>query len=134
MFFCRTVVLAVVAQDSQSSNTHLKSKRHLLLKTRLPDPLFFLSFIEKNYPAAQNPRRNFFCRTTRQACTVVASSRVQQDSTGERLNMSRNPNDDRSDSMNPNNDSYDDAQDNRSDQLNPNNERYQGDDQEDKVA
>ena len=45
--------------------------------------------------------------------------------------MSRTPNDDRSDSMNPNNDSYDDAQDNRSDQLNPNNERYQGDDQDD---
>jgi hypothetical protein len=42
--------------------------------------------------------------------------------------MSRTPNDDRSDSMNPNNDAYDHAQDNRSDQLNPNNERYQGDD------
>jgi hypothetical protein len=42
--------------------------------------------------------------------------------------MSRTPNDDRSDSMNPNNDSYDDSQDNRADQLNPNNERYQGDD------
>ena len=44
--------------------------------------------------------------------------------------MSRTPNDDRSDSMNPNNDAYDDAQDNRADQLNPNNERYQGDDQD----
>lgn len=41
--------------------------------------------------------------------------------------MSRTPNDDRSDSMNPNNDAYEHAQDNRSDQLNPNNERYQGD-------
>jgi hypothetical protein len=40
--------------------------------------------------------------------------------------MSRTPNDDRSDSMNPNNDSYHDAQDNHSDQLNPNNERYEG--------
>lgn len=40
--------------------------------------------------------------------------------------MSRTPNDDRSDSMNPNNDAYDYAQDNRSDQLNPNNERYEG--------
>jgi len=45
--------------------------------------------------------------------------------------MGRTPNDDRSDSMNPNNDSYDYSQDNRSDQLNPNNERYQGDDGED---
>jgi hypothetical protein len=41
--------------------------------------------------------------------------------------MSRTANDDRSDSMNPNNDSYHDSQDNRSDQLNPNNDRYQGD-------
>lgn len=40
--------------------------------------------------------------------------------------MARTPNDDRSDSMNPNNDAYWDSQDNRSDQLNPNNERYQG--------
>ena len=47
------------------------------------------------------------------------------------LEMSRTANDDRSDSMNPNNDSYDDSQDNRSDQLNPNNERYQGDDGDD---
>jgi hypothetical protein len=45
--------------------------------------------------------------------------------------MSRTPNDDRSDSMNPNNDAYDDSQDNRADQLNPNNERYQGADQDD---
>lgn len=40
--------------------------------------------------------------------------------------MGRTPNDDRSDSMNPNNDDYDYANDNRSDQLNPNNERYEG--------
>ena len=45
--------------------------------------------------------------------------------------MGRTPNDDRSDSMNPNNDSYDHSQDNRSDQLNPNNERYRWDDGED---
>ena len=38
----------------------------------------------------------------------------------------RDPNDDRSDSMNPNNDDYQASLDNRSDQLNPNNERYQG--------
>lgn len=35
-------------------------------------------------------------------------------------------NDDRSDSMNPNNDAYDDSMDNHSDQLNPNNDAYQG--------
>lgn len=40
--------------------------------------------------------------------------------------MSRTANDDRSDSMNPNNDAYDDAMDNHSNQLNPNNDAYQG--------
>jgi hypothetical protein len=35
--------------------------------------------------------------------------------------MSRTPNDDRSDSMNPNNDAYWDSLDNHSNQLNPNN-------------
>jgi hypothetical protein len=45
--------------------------------------------------------------------------------------MSRTPNDDRSDSMNPNNDAYEHSQDNRADQLNPNNDRYQGKDQDD---
>jgi len=44
------------------------------------------------------------------------------------MTMGRDPNDDRSDSMNPNNDAYQDSLDNHSDQLNPNNERYQGDD------
>lgn len=40
--------------------------------------------------------------------------------------MGRTPNDDRSDSMNPNSDANKSSEDNRSDQLNPNNERYQG--------
>lgn len=40
--------------------------------------------------------------------------------------MSRDSNDDRSDSMNPNNDAYDDSMDNHSNQLNPNNDAYQG--------
>ena len=40
--------------------------------------------------------------------------------------MGRTPNDDRSDSMNPNNDAYEESQDNRANQLNPNNDRYQG--------
>lgn len=45
--------------------------------------------------------------------------------------MGRTANDDRSDSLNPNNDAYWDSLDNRSDQLNPNNDRYQGDDDDD---
>lgn len=45
--------------------------------------------------------------------------------------MGRTANDDRSDSLNPNNDAYWDSLDNRSDQLNPNNDRYQGDDEGD---
>ncbi|SMN00389.1 hypothetical protein SPONN_1643 [uncultured Candidatus Thioglobus sp.] len=44
--------------------------------------------------------------------------------------MSRSANDDRSDSMNPNNDAYDDSMDNHSDQLNPNNDEYQGSDKD----
>lgn len=40
--------------------------------------------------------------------------------------MGRTSNDDRSDSMNPNNDAYDDSMDNHSNQLNPNNDAYQG--------
>jgi len=47
------------------------------------------------------------------------------------FNMGRTPNDDRSDSMNPNNDAYDYSQDNRSNQLNPNNDAYQGNDDSD---
>jgi hypothetical protein len=39
----------------------------------------------------------------------------------------RTANDDRSDSLNPNNSAYQAAQDNHSNQLNPNNSRYQGD-------
>lgn len=38
--------------------------------------------------------------------------------------MGRTLNDDCSDSMNPNNDAYDDSRDNRSNQLNPNNDKY----------
>ena len=36
-------------------------------------------------------------------------------------------NDDRSNSMNPNNSAYQASEDNRSDQLNPNNSEYKGD-------
>ena len=45
--------------------------------------------------------------------------------------MSRSSNDDRSDSMNPNNDEYDASMDNHSNQLNPNNDAYQGNDADD---
>ena len=45
--------------------------------------------------------------------------------------MGRTANDDRSDSMNPNNDAYDDSMDNHSNQLNPNNDAYQGVDKDD---
>ena len=38
----------------------------------------------------------------------------------------RSSNDDRSDSMNPNNDAYWDSLDNHADQLNPNNDEYGG--------
>lgn len=40
--------------------------------------------------------------------------------------MTRDSNDDRSDSMNPNNDAYEDSLDNHADQLNPNNDEYGG--------
>ena len=40
------------------------------------------------------------------------------------MSKRRSSNDDRSDSMNPNNPAYQDSLDNRSDQLNPNNEKY----------
>jgi len=45
--------------------------------------------------------------------------------------MSRTPNDDRSDSMNPNNDAYRDSLDNHANQLNPNNDEYRGDEDHD---
>lgn len=43
-----------------------------------------------------------------------------------RIQMGRTANDDRSDSMNPNNDAYDASMDNHANQLNPNNDKYQG--------
>ena len=43
--------------------------------------------------------------------------------------MGRSSNDDRSDSMNPNNDASHYAMDNHSDQLNPNNDKYEGDEE-----
>lgn len=46
--------------------------------------------------------------------------------------MGRTPNDDRSDSMNPNNDAYWDSLDNHSNQLNPNNDAYDGETDDDR--
>lgn len=48
------------------------------------------------------------------------------------MSRNRTSNDDRSDTMNPNNPAYQHDRDNYSDQLNPNNERYQGNDSTDK--
>jgi uncharacterized protein YPO0396 len=44
--------------------------------------------------------------------------------------MGRSSNDDRSDSLNPNNDAYSDSMDNHANQLNPNNEEYRGQSQQ----
>ncbi len=46
------------------------------------------------------------------------------------MGKGRSSNDDRSNSINPNNSAYQESVDNRSDQLNPNNEEYKGDDEE----
>lgn len=46
------------------------------------------------------------------------------------MGKNRSPNDDRSDSKNPNNPAYQAALDNRADQLNPNNLEHKGDDEE----
>ncbi len=59
---------------------------------------------------------------------VIMASSVRtvngDDDTDDYDDGGRSPNDDRSDSMNPNNDSYQALMDNRSDQMNPNNEAY----------
>jgi len=50
------------------------------------------------------------------------------------MGKGRSANDDRSDSMNPNNPAYEASEDNRADQLNPNNPAYEssrGDTEED---
>jgi hypothetical protein len=46
----------------------------------------------------------------------------------------RTPNDDRSDSLNPNNPAYQASMDNRADQLNPNNPEYKGDEKDDPAS
>lgn len=49
---------------------------------------------------------------------------VDEDGDYNDADSGRSPNDDRSDSMNPNNDAYQASMDNRSDQMNPNNDAY----------
>ncbi|MFC1952599.1 hypothetical protein ACFLWR_00515 [Chloroflexota bacterium] len=51
-------------------------------------------------------------------------SRVENDDDDDYEDGGHSPNDDRSDSMNPNNDDYQASMDNRSDQMNPNNDAY----------
>jgi hypothetical protein len=65
----------------------------------------------------------FLYRRVREAIIFSAQSKME-------YIMNSDPNDDRSDSMNPNNDAYQDSMDNRSDQLNPNNDEYQGSEDE----
>ena len=47
------------------------------------------------------------------------------------MGKNQSPNDQRSNSMNPNNSAYQDSIDNRSDQLNPNNPEYRGESEDD---
>lgn len=53
---------------------------------------------------------------------LAGNSDEDDDYTGD--DAGHSPNDDRSDSMNPNNDDYQASMDNRSDQMNPNNDAY----------
>ena len=53
-----------------------------------------------------------------------ASGSASQDDNDIGEKLDRSPNDDRSDSMNPNNDAYDAAMDNHANQMNPNNDAY----------
>ena len=55
---------------------------------------------------------------------VVTSGSADYDDDWGDSGSGRSPNDDRSDSMNPNNDAYQASMDNRSDQINPNNPAY----------
>jgi hypothetical protein len=58
------------------------------------------------------------------AMPLPASQNTSSDDGGGDWATGRSPNDDRSDSMNPNNSAYQAAMDNRSDQMNPNNPAY----------
>ena len=56
--------------------------------------------------------------------SVSGSSSSDEEDWGYDDDGGRSANDDRSDSMNPNNDAYEASMDNRSDQMNPNNDAY----------
>ena len=55
---------------------------------------------------------------------TASSVKIANDDDDDHDDGGHSPNDDRSDSMNPNNDSYQASMDNRSDQMNPNNDAY----------
>jgi hypothetical protein len=59
-----------------------------------------------------------------QANSNMAQNTIDDDGDDDLTDDERSPNDDRSDSMNPNNDDYQASMDNRSDQMNPNNDAY----------
>lgn len=71
--------------------------------------------------------QNSLCAACRDTGTGLLVARPYGSKPALEMTMGRTPNDDRSDSMNPNNEAYDYANDNHSNQLNPNNERYEGD-------
>ena len=58
------------------------------------------------------------------AASTASSGAGSDDDWDEAEDSGRSPNDDRSDSMNPNNDAHQAAMDNRADQMNPNNPSY----------
>jgi hypothetical protein len=60
----------------------------------------------------------------------VLFNTISEPNNKEQTAMGRTANDDRSDSMNPNNEAYQAAMDNHSNQLNPNHEEYAGYDDE----
>lgn len=96
-------------------------------KGGLVEPTWGFPFVQKKEPDIQVFHRKLSVCCISRHTDMAAGGSVWWMQPALEMTMGRTPNDDRSDSMNPNNDAYDDANDNRSNQLNPNNERYQGD-------
>ena len=82
----------------------------------------------KTTEAIEAVKKAFLELKTAQSIEVKTDSSVRMtnhdDDDDEYEDEGRSPNNDRSDSMNPNNDSYQASMDNRSDQMNPNNDAY----------
>lgn len=70
----------------------------------------------------QNRVKNTAVDEDEQPRNTVRNTMTDEDD--DYIEEGRSPNDDRSDSMNPNNDAYQASMDNRSDQMNPNNDAY----------